>query len=84
MFSLLPEEDKTTTTSPFFPKPSNCRENISSYPKSFAMQVIAALSALRESDGNDLRLFLNLPISSTAKWELSAALPPLPHQKIVF
>ena len=42
------------------------------------------MSAFKESDGNDLRLFLNLPINSTAKRELSAALPPLPHQKIVF
>jgi hypothetical protein len=48
------------------------------------MQVIAEVSAFKESEGKDLRLFLNLPISSTARWELSAALPPLPHQKIVF
>jgi hypothetical protein len=48
------------------------------------MHVIAVVSAFSEIDGREILFSLNLPTSSVARCEDSLALPPFPHQKIVF
>ncbi len=80
MFLLLPLVEKHQSMSFLVIIPSIWFLKTFSYPKSFAIAVVTAESAVRDTAGRGGLLMRNLPRSSPAMCWQSDALPPLPQR----